>query len=316
MKRSGDRPFEFIYREDLHALPKNTIEFEHNLHGGFAGDRRSGFGPLYYGLPGCGLLRIDPDLRKHEIISLPVEFKLMNFHSTKLARVGDNWRLILPANNDALVAFVTLEGDLDFVLSKPEFEEYQNDEITFAPTDTVLVDQKLFIADGYGANYITSVNLNSRKWDGIFGGKTDDAREEGKFATAHGINLHYENTSHLVVADRPSSRIQVHGLDGTFITSHVLPKGSWPCGIDYICWEGRWIAVIGNLVDPDKDRPAPIYIVDANTFQVISTVRPKEDLGIEPVQHLHNVVWHVHEDQLYLVCQSWNPGYYFVLERI
>ncbi len=65
-----------------------------------------------------------------------------------------------------------------------------------------------------------------------------------------------------------------------------------------------------------EGRPAPIYILDGETYEVLSTIRPKEELGVELTQHLHNVIWHVHEDRLYLVCQSWNPGYYFVLEAV
>ena len=44
--------------------------------------------------------------------------------------------------------------------------------------------------------------------------------------------------------------------------------------------------------------------------------RPKEELGLELVQHLHNVVWHRQGGQLYLVCQAWNPGFYFVLGQV
>ncbi len=209
-----------------------------------------------------------------------------------------------------------MKGALDFVLTRPEFEQYQAKETPFAPTDTVLVEHQLFVADGYGANYISSADVTRQQWTGIFGGKTEDPTEDGKFATAHGINVHPANHHHLVVADRPSSRIQVHGLEGSFIASHALPPGSWPCGIDFIQWEGRWLGVIGSLVDPVKDRPAPIYVVDAGTFEVLSTIRPKEDLDIAAVKHLHNVVWHTDAGQLYLVCQSWNPGHYFVLERV
>jgi hypothetical protein len=105
-------------------------------------------------------------------------------------------------------------------------------------------------------------------------------------------------------------------MNGSFISSHSLPAGSWPCGIDFLHWEGRWLGAVGSLVDPQQDRPAPIYIVDLDTFEVLSTIRPKDDLGLDLVQHLHNVIWHVHNNRLYLVCQSWNPGFYFVLERI
>ena len=314
--RSGNAPFQFIHREDYHVLPGAALENEVKLHGGFAADLRSGYGHLYYGMPGSGIIRIDPDLKRQELISLPDTLRPMNFHSTKIGEINGAQRLFLPANDDALVAVITLEGGLDFVLSKPEFEQYQAESAKFAPTDTVLVERQLFVADGYGANYISTADVTSQRWTGIFGGRAEDPTQNGKFSTAHGINRHPAHHHHLVIADRPSSRVQVHGTDGSFVESHALPAGSWPCGIDFIQWQGRSLGVIGSLLDPVKDRPAPIYIVDGNTFEVLSTIRPKEDLGIEQVVHLHNVVWHAQNDSLYLVCQAWNPGLYFVLECV
>ena len=41
----------------------------------------------------------------------------------------------------------------------------------------------------------------------------------------------------------------------------------------------------------------------------------EEELGIELADHIHNVVWHEHNGQLFLVVQAWNPGYYFVLAQ-
>jgi hypothetical protein len=295
-------------------LPPNVIDVEVNLHGGFAVDRREGAGEIYYGMPGRGILRIDSDLRKQNLIALPDSLAPMNFHSTKIGQVAGGWRLILSANNDETVAIITLDGALDFVLSRPEFDAYQAEDVPFMPTDSVLVDDALYVADGYGANYISSADVHTKQWTGIFGGKTEDPTEDGKFATAHGINLTPSHT-HLVIADRPSSRLQVHGMDGAFVESHTLPSGSWPCGIDFTEYRGRWYAVVGSLRDPVADRPAPIYVLDGETYEVLSTIRPQEELGIEGIQHLHNVVWHHHEDRLYLVCQSWNPGHYFVLAQ-
>ena len=66
-----------------------------------------------------------------------------------------------------------------------------------------------------------------------------------------------------------------------------------------------WYAVIGCLRDdPNELRPAPIYILDAQSYELIFTIRPKEDFGIELAQHLHNVALHLHDGQLYLVCQA------------
>lgn len=314
-KRSGDTPFVFAYRDDLRVLPAPVLDHEVNLHGSFATDRRAGSGPLYYGMPGSGILRIDPDLKRQTLIRLPATLEPLNFHSTRLGQIDGQQRLILAANDGALVAVVGLDGGLDFVLSRPEFEAYEAAEAVYAPTDTVLVGEQLYVADGYGSNYISSADVNTQQWVASFGGETTEAQEDGKFGRAHGIT-HSHAHPHLVIADRKHSRLQEHALDGGFVASHALPAGSRPCGLDLIRWQDRWLAAVGSLDDPEPGRPAPIYILDADTFTILSTVRPAEDLGLDQVQHLHNVVWHIWDDQLYLVCQSWNPGFYFVLELV
>jgi hypothetical protein len=68
-------------------------------------------------MPGCGILRVDPDLSRQELIELPDKLKPLNFHSTKIGVIHGAQRLFLPANDDALVAVVSLEGTLDVVLS-------------------------------------------------------------------------------------------------------------------------------------------------------------------------------------------------------
>lgn len=315
-KVSGQAPFAFTHRADLDNLPPAAQEHEVNLHGGFAVDTRAGYGQIYYGMPGCGLMRVEANLQKQDIIALPDELTPLNFHSTKLGQFDGNWRLFLAANNDEQVAVVTLDGAVDFVLPRPVFEEYQQADVPYKPTDTVLIDDELFIADGYGANYITTVDMQSHSWKSIFGGKSGEPPQDGKFSTAHGINLNPVH-HHLDIADRPNARIQAHShSDGQFLASHKLPAGSFLCGINYLAYEQRWLAVIGCLRDPQEGRPAPIYIIDAETYDLLSTIRPKEDLGIELAQHLHNVVFHVHDDQLYLICQAWNPGHYFVLQQV
>lgn len=313
--RSGESPFQFAYRADLHTVPDSALEYEVKLHGGFAVDPRAGQGQIFYGMPGFGLLRIDPELRSQQLIPLPDDLKPLNFHSTKIGMFEGQWRLYLPAESAAKVAVLTLDGALDFVVPRPEFEQYADPGIAFNPTDTALIGHQLFVADGYGANYISMVDLHTRRWASIWGGKTEDPEEDGKFATAHGLNPVPLGT-HLAIADRPSSRIQEHGVDGLFLASHKLPKGAWPCGINFFAWQGHDYAVIGNLQDPVQGRPAPIYVLDAEDYSVLSIVRPKEELGVELAQHLHNVIACERGGTLYLVCQSWNPGYYFVLEAV
>ncbi len=317
--RSGTAPFEFVHRPDLHRLPDSVLASEVRLHGTFAIDQRPGFGQIYYALADHGLIRIDPDLKQQQVIPLSDQLRnLINIHSLKIGQIDGQTRLIVTANRSSLIAVVGLDGALDFVLSRPSFDPYQLPNTPFTPTDTLLVGDQLFVADGYGSNYISTYDLTARQWVGFFGGLTTETdHEDGKFATAHGLKRHHRHRDRLMIADRPNARIQEHGFDGALLDSHPLPSGAWPCGMNDLDLDGRTLTVIGSLFDPDRERrPAPIYILDADSDQVVSTVRPKEDLGIELADHLHNVIWYQHEGRVYLLCQSWNPGYYFVLERV
>jgi hypothetical protein len=312
VKTSGQGGFVFTYREDLRALPAAALPCEVNLHGGFAVDKKPA-GSIYYGMPACGIMRISADLTMQDIIELPAKLKPLSFHSTKICEFDGKRRLVMPAAGDALVAVLDMEGKLDFVLPKPEFEAYQKESAVFRPTDTAAVGRNLYVADGYGENYISKADMAERKWTQIFAGKTADPNEPGKFGTAHGLNRAPDG-QHLAIADRPHSRFESFTLEGKFESAHAIPPGSRPCGIDFFKRGSKWYALVGSLDDPQQGRAAPIYILDAETYAVVSTIRPKEELGVALADHIHNTVWYEQGGHSYLICQAWNPGFYFVLE--
>jgi hypothetical protein len=315
-KKSGQGDWVFTHRQDLSVLPGKAQPFEVRLHGGFAVDRE-GAGSLYYGMPGCGLMRVRPDLASQDIIDLPPDLKPINFHSARVIDFDGKRRIVMPANDNAKVVVLSLDGNLDFVLDRPEFEEYRDAQKPFAPTDAVAIGSRLFVADGYGSNFISTADLSTAKWSGAFAGATSNSLEAGKFGTAHGMNVVQagKDRGHLSIADRPHSRFEVFTPEGVFKRAHGTAPGSRPCGIDFHRVGGRWYALVGSLDDPRPGRPAPIYILDAETYETVSTVRPKEELGVQLADHIHNAIWHEHGGRLFLVCQAWNPGHYFVLER-
>jgi len=312
-RTSGQAPFAFSLCRDLDSLPARARECEVNLHGGFAVDRRPG-GGIYYGMPGCGLMRISPDLERQEIIGLPAELESVNFHSTRLIDLDGEPRLVLPANDAEMVVVLSLDGALELRLPRPELDAYQQRETPFKPTDAAYADGTLYVADGYGANHISTADLRARAWTGSFAGKTDDPAAPGLFGTAHGLSFR-PGGRELAIADRPHARFQHFGHDGHFHSAHATPHGSKPCGIDYLEQGGRWYGLVSSLDDPEQGRAAPIYVLDAESYEVLSTIRPKQDLGVEQADHIHNAVWYRHRGRLYLVCQAWNPGHYFVLAQ-
>ncbi|MGJ3238025.1 MAG: hypothetical protein ACFE0Q_04905 [Anaerolineae bacterium] len=309
---SGQPPFSFRLRADLDNLPSEICENETHFHTMLTTDPDTG--DVYYTLLNIGLIKLSPDLTTHDIIHLSSKWKSVNFHSVRLMTINGAKRLILSANDNQQVIVMTLSGEIDFTLGVPTLAPYQADAATYEPTDTCLVGDKLYIADGYGDQFISIVDITSCEWITTFGGKTEDRMENGKFRTAHGINLTPDG-QHLVVADRWNSRLQIHDFDGEFVASHHMPYNAWVCGIDWIQWQGKQYGVIACLYDTDEDKqnPAPIFILNSS-YEIISTLRPKQDFGIEEAQRLHNAIWHIFENQLFLICHSWNPGKYFVLE--
>lgn len=339
IQKSGSNKFTFIHREDLYTLPDEVLAYETDLHTMFTRDTREGYRHIYYSLAQVGIIKISPDMQKQDIISIPNHLKIINFHSCKFAEIKGNPRLILTANDNEMIAIFDLDGNLDFTVQRPIFTEYQNPNYhqqtpcsssscnnkcskskqgrtKYHPTDTVLHDNKLYIADGYAENYISVYDIKHQEWDFIFGGKTDNAHTNGKFRTAHSITL-TPNQQQLIIADRWNSRLQVHDFDGSYVESHYLPDNAWLCNIDFVEWEGQALGVIACLYDTDeeKNRPAPIYIVDGKNFEILSIIYPKEDLGIDLAQRIHNAIWHIHDNHLFLICHSWNPGKFFVLQH-
>jgi hypothetical protein len=123
--QSGQNPFIFSLREDLDNVPSTAQNSVTNLHGGFAMDTRQGFGQIYYGIPGSGLVRIDADLERQSIIQLPDQLNNLNFHSTKIGEFDGKQRLFLVANDNEMVVVLSL-GTVTF---SDKVDAYGNTDI-------------------------------------------------------------------------------------------------------------------------------------------------------------------------------------------
>ena len=78
--------------------------------------------------------------------------------------------------------------------------------------------------------------------DLAFGGK---GSEPGKFGTGHGITVP-PGKKRLDVSDRPNSEVDRFTRYGHYQSTLKLPKGSFPCDIDY---EGQY-GVVGVFAWP------------------------------------------------------------------
>jgi len=339
----GDLKFRLLYTSDL--LPGLVASVLEQAHGGFAVDRREGRGEIYFALPEAGIIQIGRDFKMIRMLNSPREIRATNMHDTAIwYDEKGNGYLTFPANNVGKVYTTTMDGMMKSTLDAPSADlsfsaekvgAYFKEGGAFVPTDVEYIDGTFFVTTGYSElDFVLTAGVSitdpppapagggrrrgfgrrgpqgpnvSATWNSLaFGGKGEGP---GEFGTGHGITLE-PNGETLAVADRPNSEIERYSLSGKHLGKISLPEGAWPCDIDY---EAGY-AVVGCFHGPNRSKGAPIYLLKDD--KVVSTIMPKEDLGLEKFQHVHNAVIVQREGRLYIVAQAWNPGDFAILEQV
>ncbi|MBZ5561686.1 MAG: hypothetical protein LAP13_04635 [Acidobacteriia bacterium] len=317
----GKLRFRLLYSSE--QLPDEAKKVLVKAHGGFAVDRRPGKGQTYFALPGAGILEISADLRTIRVLDTSPEMKAVNLHNTTLW-IGPDSKpyLVFPANDAGKVFTTTLEGKLVNVLNAPTGDEdFEAPEVAdyfrgggnFAPTDVEYLDGLYYITTGYSKlDYVLTARIAGTNpfetvWNDLaFGGK---GTAHGQFETGHGITIP-PGTKRLDISDRPNSRIERFTRYGHYLSTLEMPSGSLPCDINYM---GHY-AVVAALDGPDTSKGAPVYILEDD--KLVSTLMPKEDLGLQNFQHVHNATIRQIGDKLYVIMQAWNPGDFAILEQV
>jgi DNA-binding beta-propeller fold protein YncE len=116
---------------------------------------------------------------------------------------------------DHEVVKLRLDGGQEWAIHFPEEAGIYKEAKGFNPCAvTVAPDGSIFIADGYGANYVLKFDKD-RKFVKAFGGP---GAEEGKFKTCHGIALDTRSGKPLLlVCNRNNNRVEYWDLDGNFV---------------------------------------------------------------------------------------------------
>ena len=117
--------------------------------------------------------------------------------------------------NDHEVVKLKLDGEREWAIEYPKEAGIYKDATEFKPCAvTVGPDGSIFVADGYGKNYVLKFD-KTRKFVKAFGGP---GAEEGKFNTCHGIALDTRlGKPLLLVCNRNNNRVEYWDLDGNFV---------------------------------------------------------------------------------------------------
>ena len=319
---SGQGKMRFRVLVTSDRLPEEARKVLVSAHGGFAVDRRPGRGEAYFALPGAGILQISSDMKTIRMIQTPESVKKVNLHNTTIWYAADGAPyLVFPANDAGKVFTTTLDGTLINTLNAPTGEEdfslsevgdYFHGGGNFAPTDVEELDGLYYVTTGYSnldfvltARILPTSPLSAVWNDLVFGGK---GKGPGQFETGHGITVP-PGRKRLDVSDRPNSRIERFNRYGQYLSMVRLPSGSLPCDVSYL----DQYAVVAALDGPDTSKGAPIYVLEND--QLISTIMPKEELGLQNFKHNHNAVLTKIGSRYYIIVQAWNPGDFAILEQ-
>ncbi len=318
---NGKMRFRVLYTSD--HLPQEAQAVLKSAHGGFAVDLRPGKGETYFSLKGAGIIQISADMKSTRMVSTSEEMKMQNLHNTTIWNGADGKAyLTWPGSEKGRVFTTDLNGNVLSTLAAPEFgtdlghptpTDYFNGRGNLIPTDTEQLDGLIYVATGYSnLDFVLTAKIVSWSpfkavWNDLsFGGKGGGP---GQFGTGHGITVP-PGMKRIDVADRPNSEIDRFTKNGQYLSTLKMPLGSFPCDIYYL----DNYAVVGSLHGPDRSKGAPIYIMEND--QLISTIMPKEDLGLKNFQHIHNAVLRQYGGKMYVIAQAWNPGDFAILEQV
>ena len=138
-----------------------------------------------------------------------------NIHGAELREENGVEYIYAARPSQHQVLKLSLAGEQVWDINYPSESGIYKDAKGFNPCAvTVGPDGAIFVADGYGANYVLKFDAQ-RKFVKAFGGP---GKEDGKFNTCHGIALDTRGEKPLLlVCNRNNNRVEHWDLDGNFV---------------------------------------------------------------------------------------------------
>ena len=257
---------------------------------------------VYWGLENVGFVGFSNRLMSSWVIEGDPALRKGNLHGADI--------LSRPGKSPLVAAADNVEGEV--YVSDTTFQKAEKVRIPsggpyadgkgYAPTDVAFGEAgTLWVTDGYGRAYFMPADVDPLKFRGKFhGGKSLSQ-------TPHGITFD-PASKNLLISARPEAQVHHWSVkDSKVLEVQGLPAGSTVCDVDI--W-GNY--VLAACLDGPNGTPGPLYVIDQKRKVVISTIKPKEELGYAFAQHLHDACWYVtgkgDKREVYILFTSWNPG--------
>jgi DNA-binding beta-propeller fold protein YncE len=150
-------------------------------------------------------------------------------HGLTIGGEGSDQFLLIADNNRHQIIKTDLKGRELMKIEYPKETGVYDSPNQFVPTETAInpANGDIYVADGYGANYIIQYDSKG-KYIRHFGGRGDSLTEQ--FDCCHGVLVDTRNAKNptLLVTDRRRNCLKRFTLDGKYLATIALP-GSYIC---------------------------------------------------------------------------------------
>ncbi len=199
-------------------------------------------------------------------------------HGLYLKRERDGEYLYAARPSFHEVLKIKTDGSTAWTMGYPVASGIYTKAEEFNPTNMVaLPDGTIFVADGYGKNYIHKYDRD-RKYIKSFGGQGSSPAEDGKFNRCHGLAVDLRGeVPMLIVCNRESGRVEQWDTDGNLVK--ILQRNlRMPAAVNV---KGDYIAIAelqGRVTILGKDNSITAQIGDNPTES------QRANYGLEPAQ--------------------------------
>jgi hypothetical protein len=216
------------------------------------------------------------------------------------------------------VVKMTTDGRLVFAIGHPKTIGVYKDDEPFRPTETAVAPNgDIYVADGYGSDYIIHYDRNG-KYIRHFGGK-HNANKEHNLVQAHGVAVDTRNANSptVICTSREENCFKVYSLDGKFIKRMDMP-GMYVCRpvindknlYAGVCWSkdaaGNRQSDTGFVTILDESNKVVSCPGGNEPVYKNNTLQPVMQSPDRIFRHGHDVC--VDDDKNVYVCQ-WNASY-------
>jgi hypothetical protein len=297
---SGQGAWTFAAAPDLMPVPDAARPAVKGAHGTLVVDAERDV--VYWGLENVGWIAFRDRLSRSEVITGDPVLSKGNLHGADLLPRKGQLPLVVAADNVEGHVYLS---DTRFTsvarLGIPTGGPYADGK-GFAPTDAAFTHAgEIYATDGYGKAYFMPATTDPLAYTGAYyGGKAISQ-------TPHGITYDRRDKS-LLVSARPEAQIRRWSrANEEWLAVFGLPPGSTVCDVDL--WGDYALA---PCLNGPNNTPGPIYVINLKKRAIVSTIKPKEELGFTEAQHIHDACWYIagkgSRRELYVLFTTWNPG--------